>query len=209
MTVLAAAMDTEGAVWIASDSLHTVGNMALYGDGHKWLLNPERTWALGASGSVTPEAVLHRNLSRLWPKEPGRAGALELLDNVRAIFGDEGAQPPREDDGTMIWPEYRFSPLIATTTGGGGLWRAASCLRDLIDAYEGRWLTAGSGEDIAAGVLSELWGDDIPEQVVRRAITAACRLRVDCGGREHVVRLDHPQVGLEEAAAPVRRVAAG
>lgn len=118
---------------------------------------------------------------------------LEFLGNLTAMLREHGASPKTEVD--CIWPEWRWSPILATTTGGADTFhvaRACSGLLEVIPPREGWYQAAGCGETFAIGAMSALLarGVDSAEALARAAVNTACRCRPDCGGTIRVERLN-------------------
>lgn len=201
MTIIIAATGPDGT-WLGSNGGTICNNNNLVGTTHRqWHRSPDDEWAFAGAGDMTFDCVLTEDPDHLWPEpgEVGVAGLRTLMSSIRErVLAVSGAEVLRRDDD--IFPGYGWSPVFA---GPGGIWHAFTDLVGFGEAVEGRYLTEGSGSQIATGALSALLAREpsiSTEELVRGGLETACRLNVYCGGELNVERLGEAPAAL--AAVP-------
>ncbi len=189
MTIIIAAQGADGT-WLGSNGGSICNNNNLVQTTHRqWHRSPDGEWAFAGAGDHTFDCVLTADLE-LWPEpgETGVAGLRTLMRSIRErILAVSDTELLRRDED--IFPGYGWSPVFA---GPGGIWHAFTDMIGFGEAVEGRYLTEGSGAQIATGALSALLAREpniSTEELVCGGLETACRLNVYCGGELYVERL--------------------
>ena len=170
MTIVAGYLDPAGKVWMAADTLSSADAFVFPERTRK--LFRTRDWLIGMSGSdrhheFVPRAAGFENVEEIRDR---------LMNHARTI-GSDGVQEKGEPAGYHVSLLAARAGELYAISGDGCIWRPA-------------WgfAAVGSGQDYAYGAAHALLCGRDPslfvtgEDVVRKAVEAACAFRGDCGG---------------------------
>jgi len=161
-------IEAEGQVWLAGDSLTTIGKHRIIHDGkrHEW---PNMVLAFVGCARI-------QNLIGKLGREPHRIDddIPELMATLRAEIIADGWTPNKEEGDPQDWG---VEGLIASRSG---LWHVASDFA-VLQAHPDQIIAIGSGREYAAGAAAVLDGAH-PEARLDRAVEVAIALDDYCGG---------------------------